>query len=497
MTQNPFHAPRALATVLDDDPRPTRVLVVDDEEMVLRVIARMAQSLGHEVVTADGYESAVERLAEEGFDVVLTDLMLGVRDGMDLLRHVHQDDPDLPVVLITGQATIDSAMAAIRAGAYDYLAKPVRPDVLSALLHRAIEKKRMVDQVRLLQREMRGRYDLEHIAGRSPQMLEVFKTVARVAHGRTGVLILGESGTGKELVARQIHGQSPRAARRFVPVNVSAIPEGLLESELFGHVKGAFTGAISHRVGLFDEAHEGTLFLDEIGDLSPPLQAKLLRVLQEQRIKPVGGNDEHSVDVRLVAATHRDLEAMTRDGRFREGLYYRLNVIQVSLPPLRERREDIPVLIEHFLHKYEHETGGHAPRVSVEAMERLIGYDWPGNVRELENVMERAMLLSSHGLVTPEALPARMLTPPSIEVAAPAAAPPEPRADMVTPSAPVVVSASSVPTLDEVVERHVAHVLALTRGNRTRAARLLGISRRTLHRMAERERAKGEGPAAE
>ena len=448
---------------------PARVLVVDDEDQVARAIASIAEHYGHQVTIANSVSEAVLRFEESPPDVVLTDLRLGDGDGLDVLRHVLDRTPDIPVVLITGQATIDSAMEAIRAGAYDYLAKPPRMQELGHLLRRAVEKKRMAEEVRQLQREIQSRSQGEPIAGSSPQMLEVFKTVARVGPGRTNVLILGESGTGKELVARALHRQSPRAARNFVPVNVSAIPEGLLESELFGHVRGAFTGAHTTRRGLFDEAHQGTLFLDEIGDLSLPLQAKLLRVIQEQRIKPVGGNEEHEVDVRVVGATHRNLEQMVRTGGFREDLYYRLNVISIALPPLRERREDIPVLVRHFIGKYERETGQAAPTFTPDAVALIMQYPWPGNVRELENVVERAMLLATHGIATPEALPPRLHGPSG------------------TPPA-----ATGFVPLDDMVERYVQQVLDYTRGNRTRAAEILGISRRTLHRMAARERERTE-----
>jgi DNA-binding NtrC family response regulator len=403
--------------------------------------------------------------------VVLTDLKMPDRDGLDLLEKVRAGSPEIPVVVITGQATIDTAMEAIKLGAYDYLTKPPQLETLGALLQRAIEKKRMAEQVRQLQREIRKHARVENIVGSSPQMLEVYKTLQRVALSRTSVLILGESGTGKELVARKLHERSPRHSERFVPVNVSAIPEGLLESELFGHVRGAFTGATTARRGLFDDAHRGTLFLDEIGDLSLPLQAKLLRVIQEHRFKPVGGNEEREVDVRLVGATHRDLEDMVVRGLFREDLYYRLNVVSISLPPLRERREDIPVLVEHFLHKYEHERGQQAPAVAPDARALLESYAWPGNVRELENIVERAVLLSTHGVITPDSLP--------------------PRLHSASPS-PAGSPDSAMLPLDAMIERHVDNVLAYTKGNRTRAAQILGISRRTLHRMAERRRQSSE-----
>jgi DNA-binding NtrC family response regulator len=439
-----------------------RILVVDDEPEVARVIARLAQSFGHEAVVADSTEDAVERFTAAPFDVVLTDLRLGREDGLALLRRLHDRAPEVPVILITGKATVDSAMEAIRTGAYDYLAKPVERQALGELLRRAIDRHRAAEHGR-------GRVaeglepPPDYIVGRTPAMIEVYKTVARVAGGRSSVLILGESGTGKELVARALHSQSPRAERRFVPVNVSAIPEGLLESELFGHVRGAFTGATSSRRGLFEEAHQGTLFLDEIGDLSTMLQAKLLRVIQEQKLKPVGGNEEITVDVRIVAATHRNLEDMVRKGTFREDLYFRINVLAIPLPPLRERPEDIPLLVEHFLRKYELHTRVPAPRCTQAAMAALMAHAWPGNVRELENVIERAVQLSPEGVITPESL-APSIRPPS------------------------AAGSSELPTLDEMVERYVSQVLRQTSGNRTLAAKILGISRRTLQRMEERRR---------
>src|SRR5436190_7557782 len=444
----------------------SRILVVDDEPQTARVIERMAEHFGHEVMVASSVESAIQRFSEAPFDVVLTDLNLGRQNGFDLLRHVLDKAPEVPVVVITGYASIDSAMEAIRAGAYDYLPKPPTLEVMGTVLSRAVEKKRQTEAIEPEQ-DARITEGLENIAGRSQRMLEVYKTVARVAPGRSSVMIQGESGTGKELVARTLHHQSPRAERRFVPVNVSAIPEGLLESELFGHTKGSFTGATASRRGLFEEAHQGTLFLDEIGDLSLPLQAKLLRVIQEHNFKPVGGNEEIEVDVRLVVATHRDLEDMVRRGLFREDLYYRLNVVSISLPPLRKRHGDIELLIEHFRNKYEHDSGLPAPEFSREARQRLLDYDWPGNIRELENVVERAILLSTHGVVTVEALPPRVLAAPR--------------------------GRSGLMTLDEMIEQYVRHVVEHTGGNLSRAAQILGISRRTLHRMAERKRRTQDG----
>jgi DNA-binding NtrC family response regulator len=469
-----------------EPPRPqAHILVVDDDLTVAGVIAHMAQQLGHRTTVSGSVDDALGRIAQTHFDVVLTDLRMPGRDGLELLEHVRAQNPDIPVVVITGQATIDSAMEAIKGGAYDYLAKPPQMQMLGAILRRAIEKRHMAEEVRQLQREIHKHAGVEDIVGRSPRMLEVYKTLQRVAESRTSVLVLGESGTGKELVARKLHERSPRREERFVPVNVSAIPEGLLESELFGHVRGAFTGALTTRRGLFDEAHRGTLFLDEIGDLSLPLQAKLLRVIQEHRIKPVGGNEEHEVDVRLVCATHQDLEDMVRRGTLREDLYYRLNVVAISLPPLRERREDIPLLVRHFLRKYELDSGRMAPALSQEAARLLEAYAWPGNVRELENVVERAVLLSTHGVITSDALPPRLHRAADEE---PLSAPSPADAPAGPTEPPAPDPGSEMQPLEAVIAAHVRRVLQRTGGNRTRAAQILGISRRTLHRMDERRR---------
>ena len=446
-----------------------RILIVDDEPLTARALEAMACHFNHDVDVAGSLETALERLAQASFDVVLTDLNLGRGNGLDLLRHVREHQPELPVIVITGYASMDSAMEAIQSGAFDYITKPPSLASLGAVLDRAIEK-RLESNALENAPEPAVAPKFEHIAGRSPQMLEVFKIVARVATGRSSVLIFGESGTGKELVARALHLRSPRAERRFVPVNVSAIPEGLLESELFGHVRGAFTGAVNARRGLFEEAHQGTLFLDEIGDLSSPLQAKLLRVLQEHCIKPVGGNEEIAVDVRLVAATHQDLPALVRAGRFREDLYYRLNVVNIVLPPLRERRTDIELLIEHFLRRCGAEHGQVIKTFAPEAIRLMLAYSWPGNVRELANAVERATVLSTSTVITSESLPE------SLRAAA---------------SSGHGQTPSFLP-LDDLVERYVAQVLEHTGGNHTQAALILGISRRTLHRMAARKRSTPE-----
>ncbi len=442
----------------------TRVLVVDDLEMTARAIAAMAESFGHSITVCYDVESALRAFDSEPCDVVVSDVRMGALGGFDLLRGIRQRGSQVPVVLVTGAATVSAAMEAVEQGAYDYLGKPVQREQLGRLLARAIEYKRLLARETPAPAPDSPATALTDIIGHSPLMLEAFKDVARAARGDANVLVLGENGTGKEMVARLLHEKSDRAARPFVAVNVAAIAPGVAESELFGHVRGAFTDARETRQGLFQQAHGGTLFLDEIGDLEPALQAKLLRAIQERRIKPVGGNDEIEVDIRLVSATNLDLARRVRDGRFRQDLYYRIAVVTISLPPLRERVDDIPDLAAYFLARHASRSGRPVPRLAPEALEVLHAHAWPGNVRELENVMNRAVQFSRQGLVTPDLLSLG-------EGAAPAA--------------------KRFPTLDEKMEEYVLEVLAHTNHNLTQAARVLGISRRTLQRMAARRRRRG------
>jgi len=448
----------------------TRVLVVDDKEMVARTLAAMVQKNGHEAVTSHNVVDALRLFDEQPFDAVLSDVKMGALGGFDLLRRVKERAPNVPVILITGEASVTAAMDAMDAGAYDYLSKPVRNEVLGQLLRRAIEHKRLVAREASPGRAEPAPATFTDIIGHSPLMLDAFKRVARAANGDANVLILGENGTGKERVARALHEKSHRADRPFVAVNVAAVAPGVVDSELFGHRRGAFTDALEDRRGVFEQARGGTLFLDEIGDLDPSIQAKLLRAVQERRIKPVGGNDEVEIELRLVSATNRDLPRLVREGRFREDLYYRINVVQILLPPLRERREDIPELTEYFLARFAARAGKPVPRLTTEALEALVRHHWPGNVRELENVTQRAVQFCSDGLVTPDLL---MLgdAADGDSVAYPAGAQPR------------------FMSLRDKMDEYVQEVLEFTDQNLSQAARILGVTRRTLQRMAARRRA--------
>jgi len=449
-----------------------RIFVVDDDTVSRELLSRILTSDGHQVTTlADGRE-ALERLAEgEPPDLVVSDIRMGELDGLQLTDALRQRAPDTPVLLVTAFGNIDGAVDAIRRGAFDYLSKPYDVDGIKMVVARALEQRRLALENRALRRDLREKYKLDNVVGRSEAMLQVYKTAARVAATDATVLIEGESGTGKELVARAIHAASPRAARPFVAVDCGAIAEGVLESELFGHARGAFTGAQAMRRGLFEEANQGTLFLDEIGDVGQNLQARLLRALQEGTIRRVGTNETIAVDVRVVAASNRDLAQAVRDGRFREDLFYRLNVVTIVIPPLRERREDIPLLAEHFAAKHGRAEGA---AISAPARDLLVAYDWPGNVRELENVVARALALNPSGVVTPEDLVDH------VRSARPAAATLAALADVT----------QERPTLAELEKRYAAQVLQETGGNKTRAAEILGIDRKTLYRLlgdAEKE----------
>ena len=448
---------------------PAQIYVVDDDASSRELLSQILTSAGHQVTPLTDGSEALERAASPQGppDLVVSDIRMGVLDGLQLTDALRQRAPDTPVILVTAFGNIDGAVEAIRRGAFDYISKPYDVDAIQVVVARALEQRRLALENRALRRNLREKYRLENVVGRSEAMLQVYKTAARVAATDATVLIQGESGTGKELVARAIHGASPRSGGPFVAVDCGAIAEGVLESELFGHARGAFTGAQASRRGLFEEANQGTLFLDEIGDVGGNLQARLLRALQEGTIRRVGTNEAVAVDVRVVAASNKDLSQEVKAGRFREDLYYRLNVVTIRIPPLRERREDVPLLAEHFATKHGRVEGA---TLSAAARDLLVAYDWPGNVRELENVVARALALNPSGVITPDDLPDHV------------------RSGQPASAAPAGVSVRDRPTLAELERRYAAQVLQETGGNKTRAAEVLGIDRKTLYRLiGERE----------
>jgi len=435
-----------------------RILVVDDEPAQRELVGGFLRKQGFDVVEAAGGGEAVARFKREPFDLVLTDQRMPDLSGLDVLEAVRSASPETAVVIMTAYGTIETAVSAIKAGAADYLTKPLNLDELLHRVHRVRERHHLVRENRELREALTERHRVEGIVGDSGQMQEVLSLVRRVAASDATVLIRGESGTGKELIARALHYASPRAAGPLVKVNCAALAESLLEAELFGHEKGAFTGAVASRKGRFELADGGSIFLDEIGDLPPHLQVKLLRVLQEREFERVGSSRSVKVDVRLLAATHRNLEALVRDGRFRDDLYYRINVVTIMLPPLRERREDLPPLIEHFLRTFAEKNGKTVRGVTREAREALLRYDYPGNIRELENLMERAVVLTRDDVIGMEDLPLTLEAPP-----------PESGE-----------GAGLIAAVEGLERRMIREALARAEGTQTRAAELLGISERVL-----------------
>jgi len=437
---------------------PFRILIVDDEPAQLELVGGFLGKRGFEVSLASGGREGLRRFGREPFDLVLTDQKMPDLSGLELLEAVRAQNPETPVIVMTAHGTIETAVAAIKAGATDYLTKPLNLDELLHRVQQVRERQHLVSENRELRQALRERHRVAGIIGESGRMQEVLSLVGRVASSDATVLIRGESGTGKELIAKAIHYASPRAAGPLVRVNCAALPENLLESELFGHEKGAFTGAVASRKGRFEVADGGSLFLDEIGDLPLHLQVKLLRVLQEREIERVGSSRPISVDVRVLAATHRDLEALMRAGQFRDDLYYRINVVTVSLPPLRERREDIPLLVDHFLSTFTAKNGKAIRGLTREARDALLRYDYPGNVRELENLVERAVVLTRDDVIGLGDLPLGL-----------AEAAPEPG------------DAPGLPAAVEGLERRlIREALARAGGVQTAAAELLGISERVL-----------------
>jgi two-component system response regulator AtoC len=440
-----------------------RVLVVDDEENIRLVLRTLLRKHGYEVELADSGEAALALVDSFGPDVILTDVRMPRMGGLDLLATLKAKNVGATVIVMSAYGSIDLALEAIKAGAYDYVSKPFKPDEVVLALRKAEERETLRRENRALKEQIQKSAQFESMLAKSPQMVEVFRTVAKIADFKTTVLVTGESGVGKELVAKAIHARAGRKAGPFVAINCGAIPENLLESELFGHKKGAFTDATSDKRGLFEEASGGTLFLDEIGELPLNLQVKLLRVLQEETIRRLGDPKDLRVDVRIVAATHRDLSAEVKAGRFREDLFYRINVLHVAIPPLRERREDIPLLIDHFVARNNARLGTQIRGLSAEARKILLEYGWPGNVRELENTIERAMVLCDTDTIQASDLPERVreaLDPVQVQLRS---------------------GELSIKKTVSAIERIlIRRALQKTKGNRTRAAELLEISHRAL-----------------
>jgi DNA-binding NtrC family response regulator len=438
---------------------PMNVLVVEDEETTRTLCSDVAESCGMKTMAAGTVEEALKHLESHAIDIVLTDLMFPTSSGLDLLKVVRELYPEVAVVVLTQYGTIASAVAATRMGAVDYVTKPFHVEDLRARLERVARDVDLSRENRLLREQLRTRPGFGGLIGVSAKMQRVYKMIEKVSQHEYPVLILGESGTGKELVARSIHFSGPRKERPFAPVDCSALVSTLIESELFGYVKGAFTGAVQAKQGLIEAAQGGTLFLDEIGDMPTDLQAKLLRALQEREIKPVGSTERRHINVRIIAATNRDLETAIRSGAFRQDLYFRLNVVQIKLPPLRDRKSDIQLLVMSFLEKFS-DPQGPTRTISDDAMRRLIAYDWPGNVRELENAIERAVALGSGPILHVGDLPSNLQYPTSERV---------PEKDELLP-------------LEELERRAILRTLRETSGDKLAAARLLGIGKTTLYR---------------
>ncbi len=448
---------------------PQRVLVVEDLEDTRDSLKQVLElSLGVEVDTAEDGARGLAMLQDRPYSVVLTDLRMPKLSGMKLIEEVQAKKIPVTIIVTTGHGSIKDAVEAMRMGAYDFLAKPADPQHLSILVERAMKERALQDEVAALRAELYGRRSFQNVLSKSPKMIEVFDLISNIAQTTSTVLIIGETGTGKEQVARAIHQASADLrSGQLVAVNCAAIPETLLESELFGHEKGSFTGAISQRKGRFEQAHKGTLFLDEVGDIPLNMQVKLLRVIQERRIERVGGSDPIHIDVRLIAATHQSLEKMVKEGKFREDLYYRLNVIRIELPSLRERPEDIPLLATHFAQKYA--RGSKPPEFSPESMQLLLNYNWPGNIRQLENAVERACVTARDGVILPSHLP------PDIARASGGGRPSPLNVDLARPLPEQLAELTA--TFEE---RYLRRALRKTRGHVGKCAKISGLSRRSI-----------------
>jgi DNA-binding NtrC family response regulator len=449
-----------------------RILIADDDAASCELFAEVLEREGYQVDQVQTGDEALSRLPEKLYDLLLVDVRMPGMTGLEVTRAVRKEYPCMPILVMTAFGSMETAVEAIHEGAFDFISKPMNLEELKKTVARALPQQQQVSRKKPSE-EIEGGDQFGAVIGRSPAMVDVYKTIARVAPAKSTVLILGESGTGKELIARAIHQHSSRAARPFVAVDCGALTETLHESELFGHVRGAFTGAVSDKKGVFEEAEGGTCFLDEINDINLNIQAKLLRVLQEHEVRRVGAPKSIKVDVRMVAATNKQLEQLVSKGALREDLYYRLKVVSIYLPPKRESPEDIPSLAEHFLRRYSHDVAKPVTSISNETMKLLCAYPWPGNVRELENVIDQAVALSRQSLLTPEDLPVEVREGKALGFSRRSTLDEE----FVFPG---------TPTMDEVKKRYILHLLGLTQGNISRAAKILDMDRRSLYRMLAR-----------
>ncbi len=451
-----------------------KILIIDDEKSILDLLSMVFKKEGYRVRATLSAKKALELLNKEEFGLILTDIKLPEMSGFEILKRVRESKPDIAVVMITAYGNVKQAVEALKAGAFDYVVKPFDVDELKIIVAKALEKKRLQEENILLRKELKEKSSFETVIGKSKKIKQVYSMIEKIAGTDSTILVTGESGTGKELAARAIHSLSPREENRFVSINCGALPENLLESELFGHVEGAFTGAVADKVGLFEVAQRGTLFLDEVGEMAPWTQVKLLRTLQDKKIRRVGGTEEAAIDVRIIAATNQDLKKKISEGKFREDLFYRLNVISFEMPPLRERKEDVPLFVNHFLKKYSMEIGKSMKRIAPDVMKLFESYPWPGNIRELENVIERTVAIEDRETITLDSLPDELLTARTRE-----------ETDLLFQKNFCLTS-----FLDEAAQSYIKQARLLSGGNLKKTASLLGISYRNLRYLIDKYKLK-------
>jgi two-component system response regulator PilR (NtrC family) len=455
------------------------ILIIDDEKSLLDLLSVVLKKEGYRVKTCLAPSRVFDLLEKESFDLLICDIKLPEMSGMEILKYARENKPEIPVIMITAYGSLKQAVEALKAGAIDYILKPFDVEELKIIIANELEKRRLLEENILLKRDLKERYSFENMIGKSKAMQEVYGLVEKSSSTDSTVLITGESGTGKEMAARAIHFLSRRSERPFVSINCAALPENLLESELFGHVKGSFTGAVADKKGMFEVAQRGTLFLDEVGETSPWTQVKILRAVQERKIRRVGGTEEISVDVRIIAATNLDLKRRIEEGKFREELFYRLNVISFEMPPLKKRVEDIPLLVQHFLQKYCQQMGKKMKRLSPDVISYLEGYEWPGNVRELENVIERVVAIEDRETITVASLPREIVTPPRKATSQPLIPP----------------QFNLTNHLNEVARGYITEARVLAGGNLRKTASLLGISYRSLRHLIDKYGLRGSEKA--